>query len=126
MEPGSCRLTKFQADILYSQYFQAIDPLAHIFHKPTFYDREQFFHIIEAGDRAWNTDAAVVSCVCFAAAVSLETFHVQAHFQIGKQMLVDKLMKNAEKALHAAHFMTTSKIKVLQAFTVYLVCPQTL
>lgn len=98
-----------------------MDPLAHIFHKPTFYSREQFFSVIEAGNRAWSTDAAIVSCVCFAAAVSLDGLQVQTHFQFGKQMLVDKLMKNAEKALHAAQFMTTSKIKVLQAFTVYLV-----
>lgn len=95
--------------------------MAHIFHKPTFYTPEQFFNVVQAGDRAWSTDVAIVSCVCFAAAVSLENLQVQTHFQFGKQMLVDKLMKNAEKALHAAQFMTTSKIKVLQAFTVYLV-----
>ena len=98
-----------------------MDALAHIFHRPTFYSSEQFFAVIQAGDRAWSTDAAIVSCVCFAAAVSLDGLQVQTHFQFGKQMLVDKLMKNAEKALHAAHFMTTSKIKVLQAFTIYLV-----
>ncbi|KAL5330132.1 hypothetical protein ACEPPN_003657 [Leptodophora sp. 'Broadleaf-Isolate-01'] len=120
-DPGVYRLTKPQAELLYCQYFEAVDAVAHIFHKPTFYTPEQFFNVVQAGDRAWSTDVAIVSCVCFAAAVSLENLQVQTHFQFGKQMLVDKLMKNAEKALHAAQFMTTSKIKVLQAFTVYLI-----
>ncbi|KAH7355210.1 fungal-specific transcription factor domain-containing protein [Rhexocercosporidium sp. MPI-PUGE-AT-0058] len=120
-DKGMYQLTRPQAELLYCQYFDAVDALAHIFHKPTFYSLDQFFNVIQAGDRARSTDAAIVSCVCFAAAVSLENLQVQTHFQFGKQMLVDMLMKNAEKALHAAHFMTTSKIKVLQAFTVYLI-----
>lgn len=107
-----------QSKILFRQYFLAVDPLAHILHKPSF---RYYENCIQRGDHISEQDTALIASVCFAAAVSMVPLQVETQFGVSKQTLVDRLMAIAETALKAAKFMTTSRIKVLQAFTIYLV-----
>lgn len=92
--------------------------MAHIINKPSF---SLYQTSIEEGRRLLDTDMALVASVCFAAAVSMTPGQVEACFGVNKAILIERLKKTAETALKAANFMTTSKLKVLQAFTIYLV-----
>jgi hypothetical protein len=112
--------TKFEAEVLYQQYFNAVDPLADIIHKPSFFHHGRFWEISPAGFKITDADVALILCMCFAATVSMDALQIQGHFGLSKRITVDRF-KAAELALKRAHFMIISKMKVLQAFTMYMV-----
>lgn len=115
-------LTRTELDMLYHQYFKAVDPLAHLIHKPTF-DRQFCRVFLGHGPTKTATKSftALVFSMCFAAAVSLSQSQPQVQFQTTKAALVDKLKVATERALVAAQHMKSVKLETLQAFTIYLV-----
>lgn len=117
-------MTHLELDMLYHQYFRAVDPLAHIVHKPTF-DRQFYSVFLVQGlsVSAPKSLTALVLAMCFAAAVSLSQSQPQVQFQTTKAALVDKLKMATERALIAAQHMKSLKLQTLQAFTIYLVIP---
>jgi hypothetical protein len=114
--------TRKEAEILYRQYLTSVDPFAHILHKPSFGRLfKVFWDNIEAGIIPSNPTTALVFSVCMAAAISLSPLQTQAQLGTSRQKLVQKLKTGTERALARAHCMTTSNIRTLQAFTLYLV-----
>ncbi|KAL8687363.1 MAG: hypothetical protein Q9218_006443 [Villophora microphyllina] len=96
-------VARTELDMLYHQYFRAVDPLAHVVHKPTF-DR-QFCRVMLGqypSKTATKSFTALVLAMCFAAAVSMTNSQPQIQFQTNKTALVDKLKLATERALVAA------------------------
>ncbi|KAI4251182.1 MAG: hypothetical protein LQ352_005019 [Teloschistes flavicans] len=115
-------IARTELDMLYHQYFKAVDPLAHLLHKPTF-DR-QFCRVMlgqHPSKTATKSFTALVLAMCFAAAVSLTNSQPQVHFQTNKAALVEKLKLATERALSAAQHMKSLKLVTMQAFTIYLI-----
>ncbi|KAL2036736.1 hypothetical protein N7G274_010531 [Stereocaulon virgatum] len=109
--------------ILYHQYYAAVDPLAHLVHKPSF-DTECFnlSSSLPSLESAPASFRALLLAICMAAAVSLSP--MQSHLQLGtakQNELVGKLKLATEKALIEANYMKSVKLQTLQAFTIYMI-----
>ena len=118
-QPGLELPTRDELDILYYQYWSAVDPLTHIIHKPSFEGqcRKYLLHG-QVIDDAPASFKALVLAMCLAAAVSLQAKEVLGGTQ---QTLVGRFKVATEKALGNANFMSSVEIQTLQAFTIYLV-----
>jgi hypothetical protein len=114
--------TKLEAEALYQRYVEAVSPIAHVLHIPSFkrvFDR--FWMNIEIGNPNQNSCAALILSVCMAAAASLSPLQAKAQFGITKEDLFLRLQKATELALLRAKWAKTSNIRTLQALTIYLV-----
>ena len=115
-----------ELDVLYHTYWSAVDPLAHVVHKPSF-ERECRKYMLNG----YVVDAAPVSfkalllAMCLAAAVSMPLVQQKELEGINIQSVVGRLKLATEKALTDANFTNSLEIQTLQAFTIYLVgsCP---
>lgn len=110
-----------ECTFLYHQYFVAVDPLAHILHKPSFaldcYNLTSRF----SGTQPTLSFKALLLSVYFAAAVSLSPLKCEMQLGIKQQLLETKLRAATEKALIDANYMSSVKLQTLQAFTIYMV-----
>ena len=109
--------------ILYHQYFVAVDPLAHLVHKPSF-DQECYSLSVSSQnlDLTPAPFKALLLSMCLAAAVSLSPTQSQLELGIAKQNeLVAKLKVAAENALVNVNYLNTDNLQTLQAFTIYMV-----
>lgn len=114
--------TKVEAEALFQQYVEAVSPLAHVLHIPSFkrlFDR--FWLNIEMGSPNQNSCTALILAVCMAAAASVSQLKAKSHFGITKEDLFLRLQKATERALLRANWAKTSNIRTLQALTTYLV-----
>lgn len=114
--------TKIEAEALFQRYLEAVSPLAHVLHIPSFkrvFDR--FWMNIELGNPNQNSCTALILSVCMAAAASLSPLQAKAQFGITKEDLFLRLQKATERALLRANWAKTSNIRTLQALTIYLV-----
>lgn len=114
--------TKMEAEALFIRYIEAVSPLAHVLHIPSFkrlFDR--FWLNIEIGNPNQNSCTALVLAVCMAAAASVSPLQAKSQFGITKEDLFLRLQKATERALLRAHWAKTSNIRTLQALTIYLV-----
>lgn len=111
-----------EAEALFQKYLEAVSPLAHVLHVPSFkrvFDR--FWLNIELGNPNQNSCTALVLSVCMAAAASLSPLQAKAQFGITKEDLFIRLQKATERALLRANWAKTSNIRTLQALTIYLI-----
>ncbi|KAF2263844.1 fungal-specific transcription factor domain-containing protein [Lojkania enalia] len=114
--------TKIEAESLFQRYLEAVSPLAHVLHIPSFnrlFDR--FWINIELGNPNPNSCTALILSVCMAAAASLSPLQAKAQFGITKEDLFLRLQKATERALLRANWAKTSNIRTLQALTIYLI-----
>ena len=122
-EWGNYFPSRTEIHILYHQYFAAVDPLAHVVHKPSF-DQESYSLSASSQnmDSAPAPFKALLLSICLAAAVSLSPTQSQLELGIAKQNeLVAKLKLAAENALVKADYLKTDNLQTLQAFTIYMV-----
>lgn len=112
-----------ELNLLYYQYWFAVDPLAHIIHKPSFEleCRNYMAHgqVIHAAPASFK---ALILAICLAAAVSLPPMQAEEELGVRQQMLVGRFKIATEKALIDANFMSSVTMQTLQAFIIYLVC----
>jgi hypothetical protein len=114
--------TKVEAEALFQRYAEAVSPLAHVLHTPSFkrlFDR--FWLNIEMGSPNQNSCTALILAVCMAAAASVSPLQAKSQFGITKEDLFLRLQKATERALLRANWAKTSNIRTLQALTIYLV-----
>ena len=111
-----------ELNLLYSQYWSAVDPLAHIIHRPSF-EAECHRYLIQGQviDSAPASFKALLLAMCMAAAISLPVEQAKQVLGVSQQTLVGRLKNATEKALTSANFMSSVKIQTLQAFVIYLV-----
>lgn len=122
-DAGSPQLpTKVEAEALFQRYNEAVSPLAHVLHIPSFkrlFDR--FWLNVEMGSPNQNSCTALILAVCMAAAASVSPLQAKSQFGITKEDLFLRLQKATERALLRANWAKTSNIRTLQALTIYLV-----
>ena len=114
--------TKMEAEGLLQRYTEAVSPLAHVLHLPSFkrmFDR--FWMNLEIGSPNQNSCTALILAVCMAAAASVSPLQAKSQFGITKEDLFLRLQKATERALLRANWAKTSNIRTLQALTIYLV-----
>lgn len=114
--------TKLEAEALLQRYTEAVSPLAHVLHLPSFkrlFDR--FWMNIEIGNPNQNSCTALILAVCMAAAASVSPFQAKSQFGITKEDLFLRLQKATERALLRANWAKTSNIRTLQALAIYLI-----
>jgi hypothetical protein len=115
-------LNRNEAEALFQRYVEAVSPLAHVLHIPSFKRVfESFWTNVEVGTRNQNSSTALLLSVCMAAAASLSPLQAKAQFGITKEDLFLRLQKATERALLRANWAKTSNIRTLQALTIYLV-----
>lgn len=103
-------LPKHQADLLYIQYFTAVDPLAHVLHKPSF-DRHYsvlWGQVLQRKPPSKVASALVLS-VLFSAAMSLPIHTVPVQFGTDKQALISRLKLCASGPACARHILTVHR-----------------
>ncbi len=111
-----------EAEALFQRYTEAVSPLAHVLHLPSFkrvFDR--FWMNIELGNPNQNSCAALILSVCMAASASVSPLQAKSQFGITKEDLFLRLQKATERALLRANWAKTSNLRTLQALTIYLV-----
>jgi hypothetical protein len=111
-----------EAEALFHRYMEAVSPLAHVLHIPSFkrlFDR--FWLNVEMGSANQNSCTALILAVCMAAAASVSPLQAKSQFGITKEDLFLRLQKATERALLRANWAKTSNIRTLQALTIYLV-----
>ncbi|KAE8850833.1 hypothetical protein PTNB85_01249 [Pyrenophora teres f. teres] len=114
--------TKMEAEALFLRYTEAVSPLAHVLHLPSFKRLfERFWINIEIGNPNQNSCTALILAVCMAAAASVSPLQAKSHFGITKEDLFLRLQKATERALLRANWAKTSNIRTLQALTIYLI-----
>ncbi|KAF2866534.1 hypothetical protein BDV95DRAFT_584114 [Massariosphaeria phaeospora] len=114
--------TRIEAEGLYQRYLEAVSPLAHVLHIPSFkrvFDR--FWINIDLGNPNQNSCTALILSVCMAAAASLSPLQAKAQFGITKEDLFLRLQRSTERALLRANWAKTSNIRTLQSLTIYLI-----
>ncbi|KAH7074474.1 hypothetical protein BKA63DRAFT_314583 [Paraphoma chrysanthemicola] len=114
--------TKMEAEALFHRYREAVSPLAHVLHIPSFkrlFDR--FWLNIEMNSPNQNSCTALILAVCMAAAASVSPLQAKSQFGITKEDLFLRLQKATERALLRANWAKTSNIRTLQALTIYLI-----
>lgn len=114
--------TKMEAEALFQRYLDAVDPMAHVLHIPSFkrlFDR--FWVHVEIGSPNQNSCTALILAVCMAAAASVSPLQAKSQFGITKEDLFLRLQKATERALLRANWAKTSNIRTLQALTIYLI-----
>jgi hypothetical protein len=114
--------TRIEADALFQQYREAVSPLAHVLHLPSFkrmFDR--FWLNIEMNSPNQNSCTALILAMCMAAAASVSPLQAKSQFGITKEDLFLRLQKATERAMLRANWAKTSNIRTLQALTIYLV-----
>lgn len=114
--------TKMEAEALFQRYLDAVDPMAHVLHIPSFKRLfERFWMHVEIGSPNQNSCTALILAVCMAAAASVSPLQAKSQFGITKEDLFLRLQKATERALLRANWAKTSNIRTLQALTIYLV-----
>jgi hypothetical protein len=114
--------TKMEAEGLFQRYAEAVSPLAHVLHLPSFKRLfERFWMNLEIGSPNQNSCTALILAVCMAAAASVSPLQAKSQFGITKEDLFLRLQKATERALLRANWAKTSNIRTLQALTIYLV-----
>lgn len=111
-----------ELQLLYYQYWSAVDPLAHVVHKPSF--EVELRNYMPHGQLIDETPAsfkALLLAMCLAASVSLPLMQAEEALGVTQDALIDRLKVATEGALRNARFMSPSKIQTLQAFTIYVV-----
>ena len=114
--------TRVAADKLLQQYFEAVDPVAKIVHRPTFEKQyETFWSDVGKGLEPTFSLQAVIFAALFAASISMSELLILGTFGVPQKNLVENFQLATEMALGKAHFLKTTKTQTLQALVMYMV-----
>jgi hypothetical protein len=115
-------LARSEAEILYEQYMACVDPVVHLLHVTSFKKFfNEFWAMYNQGSDIPPAHYALISVVCYAAAVSMHPMQTMSKFGVAKDALVHRLETLAVDSLLRANCRSSSNLRTLQAFTLYLV-----
>lgn len=110
------------ADRLLEQYWEAVDPVAKVVHRPTFEQQyEMFWHDISRGLEPAYSLQAIIFAVLFSATISMPEESILPVFGVPQRDLTENFQQATEMALAKANFLKTSKTQTLQALVIYMV-----
>jgi hypothetical protein len=109
-------------DRLLQQYWETVDPVAKIVHRPTFERQyETFWSDVGKGLEPTFSLQAVIFAAMFGAAISMSEPLILSTFGVSQKNLVENFQLGTEMALGKARFLKTTKTQTLQALVMYLV-----
>ncbi|KAG7007284.1 hypothetical protein G7Y79_00010g027850 [Physcia stellaris] len=104
--------------ILCQHYFLAVNPMIYLL------DENQFnatvIQYFQNPSSASHSTRALISAVCFAAAVSMPFLLVQQKLSIAKKVLVERLKHATEQSLQTVDLLNSVSLEVMQAAVIYL------
>ena len=113
---------RFEAELLYQQYLQAVDPIAHILHVPSFKCMfDSFWNNVDEQRPNSGPRTALVLAMCMCAAASMSSLQTMSHFGVSQESLYAHLKISCEAAFKRGNSLISSSIQCLQALTIYLV-----
>ena len=111
-----------QWQALCDQYFQAVDPIAHLLLKHPFERKVKgLYERLWQGARVQDSMKALVLAVCLVAVVSMPPLHCQKALGIDKPVLMEHYRRATEKQLQRCDVLEHSTIEFFQAAVIYLV-----
>jgi hypothetical protein len=114
--------SKYVADRLLVQYWDAVHYMCRIVHRPSF-ERQyaSFWESISAGIEPPASLQALVLAAMLSAIISMPEETILLEFGVAKAQFLENFQKGTEMALSRANFLRTTKLVTLQAFVMYLV-----
>ncbi|EGE77786.2 fungal specific transcription factor domain-containing protein [Blastomyces dermatitidis ATCC 18188] len=110
------------ANRLLQQYWEAVDPIAKIVHRPTFERQyENFWLEVSRGLEPANSLQAVIFAALFSAAISMAEDSVLSTFGVTQKKLIENFQLATAMALGKANFLKTTKTQTLQALVMYMI-----
>ncbi|OJD15443.1 hypothetical protein AJ78_04284 [Emergomyces pasteurianus Ep9510] len=110
------------ADRLLQQYWEAVDPINKIVHRPTFEKQnENFWLDVSRGLEPPYSLQAVVFATLFSAVISMTQESVLKTFGVTQKKLIENFQLATEMALGKANFLKTTKTQTLQALVMYMI-----
>ncbi|PGH05180.1 hypothetical protein GX51_03079 [Blastomyces parvus] len=110
------------ANRLLQQYWEAVDPIAKIVHRPTFERQyENFWLDVSRGFEPTNSQQAIIFAAMFAAAISMAENTILSTFGVTRKKLIENFQLATEMALGKANFLRTTKTQTLQGLVMYMI-----
>ncbi|KAI0023879.1 fungal-specific transcription factor domain-containing protein [Xylariomycetidae sp. FL0641] len=108
---------------LTATYFQNVDMLLKILHKPTVSAAlERLAAHPETASQVTPENEALYHAIYYAAVASLSPEACQRDLGVGRAALAARLQANVEQALARADYLNSSSLETLQALTIYVAC----
>ncbi|KAM9880996.1 C6 transcription factor [Verticillium dahliae] len=101
-------------------YFTNVDPVIKILHRPT--AAAELTHFADSLDAKTisNDTAALFFAMYYAAATSMSHEECLLFLSEDRSSIIRRYQQNLERALHRADYLCSSKLKTIQAFTIYV------
>lgn len=110
------------ADVLLSQYWERVHPVARVLHRPFFEERWNiFWEIHRLGRQPEKSLLALVFTVLFSGLVSMTDDIVQSVMKSNKRVLMEKMRVATDLKLAQSNCFYSTKVEMLQALVIYLV-----
>ncbi|KLJ11310.1 hypothetical protein EMPG_13418 [Blastomyces silverae] len=110
------------ANRLLQQYWEAVDPIAKVVHRPTFERQyENFWLDVSRGLEPANSLQAIIFAAMFSAAISMTEDSILSTFGVTQKKLIENFQLATEMALGKANFLKTTKTQTLQALVMYMI-----
>ena len=106
--------------IFWDLYKENVDPIARIFHKPTF--EKTIIEAFRDLDHVSKPTEAILFSIYLAVITSLSASECETLLSEDKNAAVRKYRFGSEQALARAEFLTTQEFTVLQALILFLTC----
>ncbi|KAK2744473.1 hypothetical protein FQN55_006800 [Onygenales sp. PD_40] len=110
------------ADALLKQYWEGVEPVAKVVHRPTFEKQyDMFWQDISRGFEPPYSLQATVFAALFSAVISLPEATILNSFGVSQKDLTENFQLATEMALAKANFLKTTKTQTLQALVMYMI-----
>ncbi|PGH29189.1 hypothetical protein GX50_08075 [[Emmonsia] crescens] len=107
---------------LLQQYWEAVDPITKIVHRPTFERQNEYFWLdVSRGMEPPYSLQAVIFSALFCAVISMTEDSVLNTFGVTQKNLIENFQLATEMALGKANFLKTTKTQTLQALVMYMI-----
>ncbi|KAM0335445.1 hypothetical protein ACHAQA_000491 [Verticillium albo-atrum] len=101
-------------------YFANVDPVIKILHRPTAASELNRFADSLDVKSIGNDTAALFFAMYYAAVTSLSHEECLIYLAEERSSIIQRYQFNLERALHRADYLSSTKLKTLQAFTIYV------
>ncbi|EEH47647.2 uncharacterized protein PADG_03731 [Paracoccidioides brasiliensis Pb18] len=110
------------ADRLLQQYWEAVDPIAKVSHRPTVEKQYNDFWLqVSRGVEPPYSVQAVIFAAMFSAAISMTEDSILSTFGVAQNKLTENFQLATETALGKANFLRTTKTQTIQASVMYMI-----
>ncbi|KAG5289296.1 fungal specific transcription factor domain-containing protein [Histoplasma ohiense] len=114
--------SRASANRLLKHYWEAVDPITKIVHRPTFERQNETFWLeVSRGYEPTCSLQAVIFAALFAAVISMTEDSILSTFGVTQKNLTENFQLATEMALGKANFLKTTKTQTLQALVMYMI-----